>query len=123
MDTRAAAHNEAIGRWVSELVLTAVPDSVLERHRLVLADLLTVTSAGINLPEYQKLLQSWLTPVGLVPVPGSQVMTHTEPASFLFGTASVALELDEGSKYAKGHPASHVIPAALSLAAELSATG
>jgi 2-methylcitrate dehydratase PrpD len=51
------------------------------------------------------------------------LMTDTSTAAWLFGTASVALELDEGNKFAKGHPASHVTPAVLSLAAALDSRG
>jgi 2-methylcitrate dehydratase PrpD len=44
-------------------------------------------------------------------------------AAYLNGVASVCLELDEGNKYARGHPAAHVLPAALAMAQRVNASG
>ncbi|WP_410050232.1 MmgE/PrpD family protein [Actinomadura sp. CNU-125] len=46
-----------------------------------------------------------------------------DAAAWLNANALVSLELDEGNKYAKGHPAAHGFPAVLALAAERVATG
>ena len=46
-----------------------------------------------------------------------------EAAAWLNATAMVRLELDEGHKYAKGHPAAHGLHAVLALAADLRASG
>ena len=44
-------------------------------------------------------------------------------ATLANGTAGVALEVDEGNRLGGGHPAIHVIPAALAVAEELGADG
>ena len=49
--------------------------------------------------------------------------SRPDAAAWLNGVALVSLELDEGHKYAKGHPAAHGFPAVLALAAELDSTG
>src|SRR5438876_6371773 len=44
-------------------------------------------------------------------------------ATLANATAGVALEVDEGNRWGGGHPAIHVLPAALALAEELAADG
>ena len=123
MDPSVAAVNEEVGEWAFGLTLNQVPKIVRLRHELVLADLLTVTAAGVALEEYQDLLRIWPLAQGRAPIPGTSYFSNTETAAWFFGATSVALELDEGSKFAQGHPGSHVIPAILSLATELNAPG
>lgn len=57
MDPSVAAVNEEVGEWAFGLTLNQVPKIVRLRHELVLADLLTVTAAGVALEEYQDLLR------------------------------------------------------------------
>ncbi len=123
MDSTTASQTAQVASWVFALSYKEVPESVKLRHRLILADLLTVSAAGAQLPEYQRLLNVWPKPAGAAPIPGVDFTTNADTAAWFFGTTSVALELDEGSKFAKGHPASHVIPALLSLAADIGARG
>jgi 2-methylcitrate dehydratase PrpD len=44
-------------------------------------------------------------------------------AALANGTAGVALEMDEGNRWGGGHPAIHVLPAALAIAEEIGADG
>lgn len=104
-----------LGEWVARLQWADVPDDVRARHELIWADYLTVASAGAQLPEYQALLDVWPLPEGPVPVPGTSVRTAAEQAAWVTGAVGVALEQDEGNKFAKGHPAAHVLPAVLAL--------
>jgi 2-methylcitrate dehydratase PrpD len=123
VDPITAAQTLQVAAWVHGLTPNRVPESVKLRHKLVLADLLTVSAAGAQLLEYQKLLSVWPKLDGPVPIPGVEFTTNADTAAWIFGTTAVALELDEGSKFAKGHPGSHVIPAVLSLAADIGARG
>ena len=104
-----------LGEWVAGLQWSDVPQDVRERHELIWADYLTVACAGAQLPEYAALLETWPLAPGPVPVPGTSVTTTAEMAAWLTGTVGVALEQDEGNKFAKGHPAAHVLPAVLAL--------
>ncbi|OLT08848.1 hypothetical protein BJF90_12005 [Pseudonocardia sp. CNS-004] len=54
---------------------------------------------------------------------GAGRTTTVEASAWLNAAALVRLELDEGNKYAKGHPAAHAFPAVLALAAEQRASG
>ncbi|NKQ54471.1 MmgE/PrpD family protein [Amycolatopsis sp. K13G38] len=110
-----------MGAWVSEA--DSAPDAVLERLSLVLLDVFGVTAAGASLPEQKALCRAWRAPEGPAPLIGAGRCVATDAAGWLNGMALVSLELDEGNKYAKGHPAAHGFPAVLALAAELDSTG
>lgn len=112
-----------LGAWVAGLTWQDVPSDVRERHELIWADYLTVACAGAQLPEYASLLATWPLPPGPVPIPGTGVRTVAELAAWVTGTVGVALEQDEGNKFAKGHPAAHVLPAVLALATARGAAG
>ncbi|MDQ0377011.1 MmgE/PrpD family protein [Amycolatopsis thermophila] len=116
----AAESTEALGAWVSGL---DAPDEVRERLSLVLLDVLGVTAVGAAQPEQRALRDAWRAPGGPAPLVGAGRCVSTDAAAFLNGMALVSLELDEGNKYAKGHPAAHGFPAVLALAAELDSSG
>lgn len=105
-----------LGSWVADLTWQGIPEDVRERHELIWADYLTVACAGAQLPEYAAVIDLWPMPAGPVPIPGTAVSTAPEQAAWMLGTVGVALEQDEGNKFAKGHPAAHVLPAVLALA-------
>jgi 2-methylcitrate dehydratase PrpD len=120
---RAAETTAALGAWVSELDVASVPAAVLDRLSLVLLDIVGVTALGASLPEQRALADAWRAPAGPAPLIGGGRLVTTDAAAWLNGVALVSLELDEGHKYAKGHPAAHGFPAVLALAAELDSTG
>lgn len=79
----------------------------------VLLDLLGVTLAGARTPEVTAMTARWRSEPGSSSTIGRAVTTTAETASYLDAVASCCLELDEGNKYAAGHPAAHVVPAAI----------
>jgi len=117
--TTAESTNE-LGAWVSGV---DVPDAVRGRLSLVLLDVLGVTAVGAAQPDQRALRAAWRAQAGPAPVFGGGVCVTTDAAAWLNGVALVSLELDEGNKYAKGHPAAHGFPAVLALAAELDSSG
>ncbi|HET7400100.1 MAG TPA: MmgE/PrpD family protein [Intrasporangium sp.] len=117
MDAATMRHTAAVGQWVAGLTWDAVPTAVRARLRLVLLDVLGITMVGARDPEQRRLVQAWDPSPGPAPVFGSGVSTAVETAAWLNATALVRLELDEGNKFAKGHPAAHGFPAVLALAA------
>lgn len=82
----------------------------------MLTDLFGVTLAGMQTPEMRSLVQTWHAPAGPSPVPGTDLRTTPETAAYLSAVAACVLELDEGNKYAAGHPAAHVVFAATAAA-------
>ena len=113
----------ALGAWASGVQWDAVDDVVRERLTLVLLDSLGVTLVGSRLPEQQALVEAWRPGAGPAPLVGSGRTTGVEAAAWLNATAMVRLELDEGNKYAAGHPAAHGLWGVLALAADLDSSG
>lgn len=113
----------ALGEWASGVRWTDVPAPVRDRLSLVLLDSLGVTLVGSRLPEQAALVRAWRPGTGPAPLLGSGRTTNVEAAAWLNATAMVRLELDEGNKFAAGHPAGHGLWAVLSLAADLDSTG
>jgi len=105
-DARAARDAVAtLAGWSSALTWADVPTQVQDRLLLALADTLGVTIAGARLPENRALVQAWPVAAGAAPVFGAGVATAADQAAWLNAVAAVRLELDEGNKFARGHPA------------------
>jgi 2-methylcitrate dehydratase PrpD len=119
----ALAAQADLAAWSAGLEWSAVPASVRQRFGIVLADALGITTVGGRLPERAALVRAWRPSAGTALLLGTSVRTTPESAAWLNGTALVSLELDEGNKYAAGHPAAHGFPAVLALAADLDADG
>lgn len=68
-------------------------------------------------------MTAWGTTPGPAPLVGAGATASVESAAWLNATALVGLELDEGHKYAKGHPAAHGLPVVLALASATRASG
>jgi 2-methylcitrate dehydratase PrpD len=112
-----------LGRWGAELEWSDVPTVVRQRLQLVLLDSVGVMRAGARLPEQRSLVAAWSPPRGDAVIVGSGHSTVAEVAAWLNATAMVSLEMDEGNKYAAGHPAAHGFPAVLALGCELDTDG
>ncbi|WP_016905959.1 MmgE/PrpD family protein [Streptomyces xiaopingdaonensis] len=124
-DFRAATAQRTaeLGELCAELSWHRAPGEVRERLSLVLLDTLAVTLAGSRTDGQRRLRAAWPQPPGGAPVFGGDALTGTDAAAYLNATALVCSELDEGGKYARGHPAAHAFPAILALAAERGCTG
>lgn len=122
----AAAAADAVlrlGAFVADLEVDAVPAPVTDRLALVVEDGLAVALAGAATAELTALRAAWPAAPGPAALLGTATTTAVEPAIWLNGTALCCLELDEGDKFARGHPLAHVLPVALAVAAERGATG
>ena len=108
----------ALGRFCADLRLDAVDGRDRDALDLVLLDTLGVMVAGARTPEYRSLMDTTArSGTGPARPRGTDVHVPVESAAYLDGTAACMLELDEGNKHARGHPAAHAIPAVLALAA------
>lgn len=112
----------ALGAWAADLRWDDVPPEVRDRLSLVLLDSLGVMWLGAAQPEQQALVAAWDLAPGPAPVVGAGCTT-VEAATWLNAAALVRLELDEGNKFARGHPGAHSLPAVLALAAGRGASG
>lgn len=94
----------------------ALPQSLQDRMSVLLQDLFAVTIAGARTGELRELTRHWGAEAGETLSLGGTARTNVETAAVLDAIASCVLELDEGNKYAAGHPAAHVVPAAIAAA-------
>lgn len=105
-----------LGRESAALEWDDVPTDVQDRTLLVIYDTFGVMIAGTDTTEVRALAGQH-TEIGGAPLVGLGVSTTSNASCWVNGAAVCALELDEGSKYARGHPAAHVLPAALACGA------
>lgn len=89
----------------------------------MLIDSLGVALAGQGTDEYQKLEEVWSSAPGASTLWGKSQSVDTAAATMLNAVALCVLELDEGNKFARGHPAAHVLPVALAEAERIGAGG
>jgi 2-methylcitrate dehydratase PrpD len=113
----------ALGAFAATLDWPGVDRQVRERLELVLLDTVGVTIAGARTPELRALVDAWDPPPGPAVLMGAGRSAHVDAAVWLNGTAACCLELDEGNKYVRGHPAAHAFPAVLALAQSMHVTG
>ena len=114
---------QAVGRFAAELQAPELGSELDELLHRTLLDTLGVTVAASQTSEMQALVQAWAPAHGPARLLGFRRDASVEAAAYLNGVASVTLEMDEGNKYARGHPASHVLPAALAVAQQQHASG
>lgn len=95
------------------------PAEVRARVVELVGDVLAVTALGSARTELVALTASFAsTPVGAATVVGSGRGWPAATAGFLNGCAVAADQLQDGHRLARGHPASHTVPAALAVAEE-----
>lgn len=110
---------------LAEFVATAAPSkNVIDKTAMILADSVGAIVGGAAEPEVAALsAQQQSGSRGPAAIIGTGAFAAAGTAAFVNGTAGTTLEMDEGNQFCKGHPAMHVIPAALAEAAHGSASG
>ena len=107
---------DTFSEFAAGLSFDALPAAARSHVGWILADTIAAIVAGSAEPE----LRNWaaLQPSGAAMLVG--LGQHTQPlfAALVNGTAGTFLEMDEGNRFARGHPAVHVLPAILALAQE-----
>lgn len=91
--------------------------ATIEQASYVILDTMGAIAGGAAEPEMQALTaRLTISPVGDASVVGTGKTAVSAAAAFLNGTAGTFLEMDEGNRFAKGHPAIHALPALWALA-------
>jgi 2-methylcitrate dehydratase PrpD len=111
-----------LGRFVASFEWEDADEGLREQLYKTLLDTAGVMIAGARTGEVRALVEAWDPDAGPAHLFGGG-KTTVDAAAYLNGISAVALELDEGNKYAKGHPASHAFPAALAVAQARRASG
>ena len=104
-----------LAAFAAELASEDVPQAVRDRAGLTVADTLGAIIGGSTDDAVRSLARQWTeTTPGTATALGSDGMELPAPlAAFCNGAAGTVLELDEGHRFAGGHPAVHVLPAIL----------
>ncbi len=109
-------HLDALSGFAASLDFKRLPPQVQAHVGWILADTVAAMVAGSAEPEWR----AWAARQPDSPAGGTLVGLgrRTEPmmAALLNGTAGTFLEMDEGNRFSRGHPAVHVLPALLALA-------
>jgi 2-methylcitrate dehydratase PrpD len=105
---------DTLSRFAAELDYASLPPAVREQTGWVLADTLASIVGGSAEPELRALAGRLGTP-GPATLIGLGGSGSADVAALINGTAGTFLEMDEGNRFSRGHPAVHVIPAALAL--------
>ncbi|TVR08900.1 MAG: MmgE/PrpD family protein [Salinarimonadaceae bacterium] len=115
---------DEVARFVVETSSEEIPDAVLARSALVLADCVGAITGGMAEPEIQALIaRPALAGGGPAVVIGTNRRAQPAQAALLNGTAGTVLEMDEGNQFSRGHPGMHAVPAALAFASGISVSG
>jgi 2-methylcitrate dehydratase PrpD len=118
------AHDRPLAAFAASLAIEDVPADVCSHARLVLADTVAAMVGGSTDPDVTRFVDGACREApGGSTVVGHDVRTSRYLAAFANGAGGTVLELDEGHKYAAGHPAIHVLPAVLADAEAADATG
>jgi 2-methylcitrate dehydratase PrpD len=107
---------DTLSEFAAGLRFDALPAPVRSHTGWILADTIAAIVGGSVEPE----LRNWaaLQPPGPATLVGLGQRTQPVLAALVNGTAGTFLEMDEGNRFARGHPAVHVLPAILALAEE-----
>ncbi|MFC7229802.1 MmgE/PrpD family protein [Salinirubellus salinus] len=102
--------------FAADLEAADLPSAVRDHVGLVLADTVGAIVGGSTDPDTAALADRFAaeTP-GEATVLGTAHRLEPRFAALVNGTGGTVLELDEGHKYAAGHPAIHVLPAVLAV--------
>ena len=99
----------------------ALSSDIQEQVGWILADTVAAMVAGSAEPELRSLAAKQIPGTAALLV-GLGRTASADVAALVNGTAGTFLEMDEGNRFSRGHPAIHVIPAALALSQERGAT-
>jgi 2-methylcitrate dehydratase PrpD len=117
-----APTGDALARLAGAVSIETLPDETIEAATVMILDTLAVIAAGAQRPEVMRLQ-------ALVPrtrrariIGASSRRTDSDWAAFANAAAGSFLELDQGER-PTGHPALHVLPAALAHAEACHASG
>jgi 2-methylcitrate dehydratase PrpD len=116
---------EVLGNFVCDLSYKDIPSKVLLRAKYSILDTFGVILAGSR-ADISKQLLNFVKRVGGVKesiIFGSNFIVPAQCAATINGTLGHIDELDDGDRFALGHPGITSIPAAFSVAEKISASG
>ena len=114
---------DTLSEFAATLDFAALPASLQQQAHYVVADTFGAIAAGSAEPELQQFAEHFAKESGPASLIGLGRKTSADCAAMVNGAAGTFLEMDEGNRFARGHPSIHVLPAALAYAEQHNATG
>ncbi len=103
---------DTLAAFIADFRLESLKPATIEQTSYVMLDTIGAIAGGAAEPEMQALTAKLaVSPAGEASVIGTDKKAVSAAAAFLNGTAGTFLEMDEGNRFAKGHPAIHALPA------------
>ena len=115
-------YSQKIAQFYANADTNAVPQSTIKHAKRVVLDWAGCAIGGANVDSTEMVKRVFLAAPGDCTVFCGE-KTTAENAAFINGAASHALEMDDASYDAGGHPAVAIIPAAMAVAETVNASG
>jgi 2-methylcitrate dehydratase PrpD len=113
----AAFWLDTLAEFLAGFRFASLGATTVDQTSYVILDTIGAIAGGSAEPEMRTLTAKLtVSPAGDASVIGTDKKAVSAAAAFLNGTSGTFLEMDEGNRFAKGHPAIHVLPAAWALA-------
>ena len=116
---------DRLAEFVAEMRFEDLPPATIAAAKDVALDTLGAITAGSRLEENANFarLAAEMSGPGKAGIVGHPFRVQPVWATFVNGTAGVALEMDEGNRVGGGHPSIHVTPGALAVGEDLGSSG
>lgn len=116
---------QPLGKFLEKTNFYALPKRIRDHAKIVLLDTIGAILGGMGFKEMINLSKSiaQLSRPGPASVFGKKMKVQPPFAALIHGSAGTWLELDEGNRFAMGHPGIHVVPAAMAMGEALKASG
>lgn len=111
----------ALAQAAARTSYAQLPESVRHQAEHLLLDTLAVCAAGLSDSSYADYARAHRAESGCATVLGFPDGVPVNTAILINAGASTVLQLQDGHRMARGHPASHIVPALLALAEETEA--
>jgi 2-methylcitrate dehydratase PrpD len=119
----AGAAAQALAHAAAGTVADRLPATVRERAIDLVLDAVAVMATGSADGGWRSLVVRLRGPMGTATLIGDPSPVAPSPAALLNGAAMTIEQLSDGHRRARGHPAAHVVPAALAVAETEGASG
>lgn len=116
---------DRLARLVRQTRFADLPEATVAAAKTVTLDTLGAILVGGRLPENARLARVAVARSGVrsATLIGREGKVEPMLAALVNGSAGVAFEVDEGNRFGGGHPAIHVLPAALAVGEEVGVDG
>lgn len=103
---------DTLSAFIADFRLHSLKPATIEQASYVTLDTVGAMAGGAAEPEMRSLTDRLVAGLaGDASVIGTHRKAHAAAAALLNGTSGTFLEMDEGNRFAKGHPAIHALPA------------